>query len=183
MGVEVLAIVGLPVLAGVAAVVEGVGDAHVVAGLEVLGAGPDALDDSGSLVPEDEGKGDGDALAAAELVGVADAGRDVADKDLARLRLVQLDVLEQVGSVGLVHDVCLDLHEVPPRIGTMPQAHPYARARCPSPIMSERSPRAPLAPLSPVIDPLASRRRCAAALPAFHHRSLCRSAVVPYAVL
>ena len=114
--VEVLAVVRLVRLARRAGPVEGIGDAHVVAGLEVVHVGAHALHDAGTLMAKHKRQRDGHALRAAKLVGVADARGHVAHEDLVVLRFVQLDVLHAVRTVLLVHDQSLDLHECPPDI-------------------------------------------------------------------
>ncbi|MNC97752.1 hypothetical protein D3C83_155170 [compost metagenome] len=49
-------------------------------------------------------------------VAVADAGRDRADDDLARLRLVEIDAFDRQRFVRLAKNGGFDLHRVPPAV-------------------------------------------------------------------
>jgi hypothetical protein len=70
------------------------GEENVVALGETPHSGPDLLDDSGPFVAEDDGKiGRVDALSHVQ-VGVANAARRHADLQLARLRRVELELLD-----------------------------------------------------------------------------------------
>ena len=106
---------------------------HVVAGRDERHAVAHALDDACALVPEHARRVAGRIGARRRVeVGVADAARDEPDERLARLRLGQLDVLDDERLSELLENGGADLH--PPILlsrtgGARARACPRLRAR------------------------------------------------------
>src|SRR5581483_6902293 len=88
---------------------------HVVAGLDPADARPDLLDDAGTLVAPDEGEAGNDVAVAEVLVGVAEAGGDVADEDLTLLRRIEVKFDDFPVLPEFPENGGLRLHPLPPR--------------------------------------------------------------------
>ena len=84
---------------------------HVVAGRDERDAVTDALDDAGTLVAEHAGRVAGRVGAGGGVeVGVADAAGGEPDEHLARLRLGEIDLLDDERAAELLEDCGADLH-------------------------------------------------------------------------
>ena len=84
---------------------------HVVAGRDERDAVADALDDAGALVPEHARRVAGRVGAGGGVeVGVADAARGEPDEHLARLRLGEVDLLDDERAAELLEHCCADFH-------------------------------------------------------------------------
>lgn len=98
------AVRGVTAVAVAAVAAGGEGQYDVVAGSHTGDGGPDGLDDSGALVPEDSGQREGQSAARHAEVGVAQAGRDHPDDRLAGSGLVEGDVGEGEGCAAGLDD-------------------------------------------------------------------------------
>ena len=84
---------------------------HVVAGRDERDAVTDALDDAGALVAEHAGRVAGRVGAGGGVeVGVADAAGGEPDEHLARLRLGEVDLLDDERAAELLENCCADFH-------------------------------------------------------------------------
>ena len=83
----------------------------MVAGCEVVDGCADGLDDTGSLVAEDDGQLLRGRRGDHPEIGVADPGADEANPDLVRPGLLQVEVLEGEGGSGTAQDGSGGLHE------------------------------------------------------------------------
>ena len=93
---------------------------HVVAGRDERDTVTDALDDTGALVTEDARRVAGRVGTGGGVeVGVADAAGGEPDEHLARLRLGEIDLLDDERAAELLEDCCADFHaaSLPRRTG------------------------------------------------------------------